>query len=166
MRAALREDPDVVLLGELRDRETIEIALEVADTGHLVFGTLHTRSAVNTVARIIEQFDGSRQSQVKGSLAESLRGVISQTLCKSKEGGRVAAFEVLLGSPAVANLIREGKTYQLTSILQTSRGTGMRTLNDDLLRLVQEDIITYDEALGRSNNKSEFKVTAKRIMSP
>ena len=162
LRAALREDPDVVLLGELRDRETIETALEVADTGHLVFGTLHTRSAVNTVARIIEQFDGGRQPQVRGSLAESLKGVISQTLCKAKDGGRVAAFEVLLGSPAVANLIREGKTYQLMSILQTSRGTGMRALNDDLNRLVEEDIIDYSEALKRSNNKIDFESMHRR----
>jgi twitching motility protein PilT len=165
LRAALREDPDVVLLGELRDRETIETALEVADTGHLVFGTLHTRSAVNTVARIIEQFEGSRQSQVRGSLAESLRGVISQTLCKAKDGGRVAAFEVLLGNPAVANLIREGKTYQLMSILQTSRGTGMRALNDDLMRLVTEDIIEHDEALKRSNNKTDFENMRRRLLS-
>ena len=162
IRAALREDPDVILLGELRDRETIEAALEIADTGHLVFGTLHTRSAVNTVARIIEQFDAGRQTQVKASLADSLRGVISQTLCRSNTHGRVAAFEILLGSPAVANLIREGKTYQLTSILQTSRAAGMCTLNDDLLRLVQAELIDKDEALGRSNNQTELKLMLSR----
>lgn len=158
LRAALREDPDVILLGELRDHETIEAALEIADTGHLVFGTLHTRSAVNTVARIIEQFEGSRQSQVKSSLAASLRGVISQTLCCRKTQGRVAAFEILLGNPAVANLIREGKTYQLTSVLQTSRGSGMCTLNDELFRLVQAGEIEKEEALSRSNNLSELRV--------
>ncbi|MEE2904708.1 MAG: type IV pilus twitching motility protein PilT [Myxococcota bacterium] len=163
LRAALREDPDVILLGELRDRETTEIALEVADTGHLVFGTLHTRSASNTIARIIEQFESSEQSQIRNSLAESLRAVISQTLCKAIAGGRVAAFEILLGTPAVANLVREGKAFQIMSVIQTSRGAGMRTLNDDLVRLVQKKLVTPEEAQRRAYNKTELAMLMKRV---
>ena len=163
LRAALREDPDVILLGELRDRETTEIALEVADTGHLVFGTLHTRSASNTIVRVIEQFESSEQSQIRNSLAESLRAVISQTLCKARAGGRVAAFEILLGTPAVANLVREGKAFQIMSVIQTSRGAGMRTLNDDLIRLCQKNIITFEEASRRAYNKPELATLAKRL---
>lgn len=163
LRAALREDPDVILLGELRDRETTEIALEVADTGHLVFGTLHTRSASNTIVRIIEQFESSEQSQIRNSLAESLRAVISQTLCKATAGGRVAAFEILLGTPAVANLVREGKAFQIMSVIQTSRGSGMRTLNDDLMRLIQKKLVTFDEAHRRAYNKAELTTLAKRL---
>ena len=163
LRAALREDPDVILLGELRDRETTEIALEVADTGHLVFGTLHTRSASNTIARIIEQFESSEQSQIRNSLAESLRAVISQTLCKATAGGRVAAFEILLGTPAVANLVREGKAFQIMSVIQTSRGAGMRTLNDDLMRLIQKKLVTFDEAHRRAYNKAELITLSKRL---
>ena len=166
LRAALREDPDVILLGELRDRETTEIALEVADTGHLVFGTLHTRSASNTIARIIEQFESSEQSQIRNSLAESLRAVISQTLCKANAGGRVAAFEILLGTPAVANLVREGKAFQIMSVIQTSRGAGMRTLNDDLIRLVQKKLVTPEEAQRRAYNKTELTMLMKKTGSP
>ena len=154
LRAALREDPDIVLVGELRDLETIAIAIETAETGHLVFGTLHTTTAASTVDRIIDQFPADRQAQIRVMLSESLRGVISQTLCKKIGGGRVAAREILLSTPAVANLIREGKTYQIPSIMQTSRKVGMITLNDSLLDLVEKRQIEPDEAYLRAVEKS------------
>src|SRR5206468_3243820 len=119
LRAALREDPDIVLVGEMRDLETVAIAIETAETGHLVFGTLHTNTAPSTVDRIIDQFPTDRQAQVRTMLSESLKGVIAQTLCKRKTGGRVAAQEVLIVNSAVSNLIREGKTFQIQSIMQT-----------------------------------------------
>ncbi|MBA3950188.1 MAG: type IV pilus twitching motility protein PilT, partial [Acidobacteria bacterium] len=127
LRAALRQDPDVILVGEMRDLETVSIAIETAETGHLVFGTLHTTTAASTIDRIIDQFPADRQAQVLVMLSESLRGVIAQTLCKKIGGGRVAAREVLLSIPAVSNLIREGKTFQIPSIIQTNRRTGMVT---------------------------------------
>jgi twitching motility protein PilT len=154
LRAALREDPNIVLVGEMRDLETIAIAIETAETGHLVFGTLHTTTAASTVDRIIDQFPADRQAQIRVMLSESLRGVISQTLCKKIGGGRVAAREILLSTPAVANLIREGKTYQIPSIIQTSRKAGMITLNDSLLDLVEKRQIEPDEAYLRSIEKS------------
>ncbi|HEX9610356.1 MAG TPA: PilT/PilU family type 4a pilus ATPase, partial [Gemmatimonadales bacterium] len=130
LRAALREDPDIVLVGEMRDLETIAIAIETAETGHLVFGTLHTTTAASTVDRMIDQFPADRQAQIRVMLSESLKGVISQTLCKKIGGGRVAAREILLTTPAISNLIREGKTFQIPSIIQTSKKLGMLTLND------------------------------------
>ncbi|MEP6574739.1 MAG: type IV pilus twitching motility protein PilT, partial [Gemmatimonadota bacterium] len=136
LRAALREDPDVILVGEMRDLETVSIAIETAETGHLVFGTLHTTTAASTIDRIIDQFPPDRQSQVRVMLSESLRGVIAQVLCRKIGGGRVAAKEVLLSIPAVSNLIREGKTFQIPSIMQTNRKVGMVTLNDALMELV------------------------------
>ncbi len=154
LRAALREDPDIVLVGEMRDLETIAIAIETAETGHLVFGTLHTTTAASTVDRIIDQFPADRQAQIRVMLSESLKGVISQTLCKKVGGGRVAAREILLTTPAVSNLIREGKTFQIPSIIQTSRKIGMITLNDSLLELVEKKQITPDEAYLRSIEKS------------
>ncbi len=154
LRAALREDPDIVLIGELRDLETVAIAIETAETGHLVFGTLHTTTAASTVDRLIDQFPADQQSQIRVMLSESLRGVISQTLCKKKGGGRVAAREVLLTSPAVSNLIREGKTFQLPSIMQTSRKAGMVTLNDALFELLDTDKIEPREAYVRSVEKT------------
>ena len=154
LRAALREDPNIVLVGEMRDLETIAIAIETAETGHLVFGTLHTTTAASTVDRIIDQFPADRQAQIRVMLSESLRGVISQTLCRKIGGGRVAAREVLLSTPAVSNLIREGKTYQIPSIIQTSRKAGMITLNDALLELVEKRQIEPDEAYLRSVEKS------------
>ncbi|HEY6224849.1 MAG TPA: type IV pilus twitching motility protein PilT, partial [Gemmatimonadales bacterium] len=154
LRAALREDPDIVLVGEMRDLETIAIAIETAETGHLVFGTLHTTTAASTVDRIIDQFPADRQAQIRVMLSESLKGVISQTLCKKIGGGRVAAREVLLATPAVSNLIREGKTFQIPSIIQTSRKIGMITLNDCLLDLVEKKQITPDEAYLKSIEKS------------
>jgi twitching motility protein PilT len=156
LRAALREDPDIILVGEMRDLETVSIAIETAETGHLVFGTLHTTTAASTVDRIIDQFPADRQSQVRVMLSESLRGVIAQTLCKKIGGGRVAAREILLSIPAVSNLIREGKTFQIPSIMQTNRKTGMVTLNDALLELVDGKVVEPKEAYMKSVEKAGF----------
>ena len=146
LRAALREDPDVVLVGELRDLETISMAIETAETGHLVFGTLHTTTAISTVERVVDQFPGDRQEQVRMMLADSLKAVIAQTLLKRIGGGRVAAQEVLLATPAVSNLIREGKTFQLASVLQTGRAKGMVALHDALVDLVKRGVVEPREA--------------------
>ncbi|MGQ0767257.1 MAG: type IV pilus twitching motility protein PilT [Gemmatimonadota bacterium] len=154
LRAALREDPDVVLVGELRDLETMAIAIETAETGHLVLGTLHTSTAASTVDRIIDQFPPDRQEQVRVMLSESLRGVISQTLCRKVGGGRVAAMEVLLVTPAVSNLIREGKTFQMMSIMQTSRKLGMMTMNDALVGLVDKGLAEPREAWLKASDKT------------
>jgi twitching motility protein PilT len=154
LRAALREDPDIVLVGEMRDLETIAIAIETAETGHLVFGTLHTTTAASTVDRIIDQFPADRQSQIRVMLSESLRGVVCQTLCKKIGGGRVAAREILITTPAVSNLIRESKIFQIPSIMQTSKQIGMITLNDALLELVEKKLVTPDEAYMRSMEKT------------
>jgi len=154
LRAALREDPDIVLVGEMRDLETVAIAIETAETGHLVFGTLHTTTAASTVDRIIDQFSSDRQEQIRAMLAESLKGVISQTLCKKKGGGRVAALEVLITTTAVSNMIREKKTFQIPSLMQTQRGAGMRTLNDALLELVKKDIVAPEEAIDKSLDRA------------
>ena len=150
LRAALREDPDIVLVGEMRDLETVAIAIETAETGHLVFATLHTTTAASTVDRIIDQFPADRQEQIRLMLSESLKGVVSQTLCKKKGGGRVAAMEILLVTNAVANAIRERKTHQIPSMMQTSRGLGMRTLNDALTELVKQGIVAPEEAVDKS----------------
>lgn len=157
LRAALREDPDIVLVGEMRDLETIAIAIETAETGHLVFGTLHTTSAVSTVDRIIDQFPVDQQAQIRVMLSESLRGVVAQVLCKKEGGGRVAAYEVLMSNPACANLIREGKTYQLTSVMQTGGRLGMQTLNDHLLEHVKARRVSPEEAYIKSNEKALLK---------
>tara|TARA_R110002096_G_scaffold143328_1_gene299087 strand:- start:43995 stop:45611 length:1617 start_codon:yes stop_codon:yes gene_type:complete len=156
LRAALREDPDIVLVGEMRDLETIEIAVETAETGHLVFGTLHTTTAPSTVDRIIDQFPADRQDQIRQMLASSLKGVVAQVLCKKKGGGRVAAHEILVGTAAVSNLIRESKTFQLFSLMQTGRKLGMRKMEDTLMRLVKEDLVEPMEAYRKANNKQEF----------
>ncbi|HET7240129.1 MAG TPA: type IV pilus twitching motility protein PilT [Gemmatimonadales bacterium] len=156
LRAALREDPDIILVGEMRDLETVSIAIETAETGHLVFGTLHTTTAASTIDRIIDQFPADRQSQVRVMLSESLRGVIAQTLCKKVGGGRVAAREVLLSIPAVSNLIREGKTFQIPSIMQTNRKTGMITLNDALIELVDGKQVEPKEAYMKAVDKAGF----------
>ena len=153
LRAALREDPDVILVGELRDLETVAIAIETAETGHLVFGTLHTTTAAGTVDRIIDQFPADRQAQIRTMLSESLKGVISQTLCKKIGGGRVAAREVLLATPAVSNLVREGKTFQIPSIMQTSKKLGMVTLNDALLEHVDAGRVEPREAWTKAVDK-------------
>ena len=166
LRAALREDPDVVLVGELRDLETIAIAIETAETGHLVFGTLHTTTAASTVDRVIDQFPADRQSQIRVMLSESLRGVIAQTLCKKIGGGRVAALEVLIANGAISNLIREGKTFQINSMMQVGRANGMVTLNDALADLVRRNLVTPEEAILRSVDKPGIEALLKRPATP
>ncbi len=154
LRAALREDPDIVLVGEMRDLETIAIAIETAETGHLVLGTLHTNTAVATVDRIIDQFPPDQQEQIRVMLADSLKGVVSQVLCKKKGGGRVAALEILLGTMALSSLIRESKTFQIPSIMQTSKKQGMVTMNDSLFSLVKQGLVEPKEAWMKSSDKS------------
>jgi twitching motility protein PilT len=161
LRAALREDPDIILVGEMRDLETVSIAIETAETGHLVFGTLHTTTAASTIDRIIDQFPPDRQAQVRVMLSESLRGVIAQTLCKKIGGGRVAAREILLSIPAVANLIREGKTFQIPSVMQTNRKAGMVTLNDALMELVDAKQVEPKEAYMKAVEKAGFAAALK-----
>ncbi len=156
LRAALREDPDIVLVGEMRDLETVAIAIETAETGHLVFGTLHTNTAPSTIDRLIDQFPTDRQQQVRTMLSESLKGVVAQTLLKKKGGGRIAALEILVVTSAISNLIREGKTFQIPSIMQTGKNVGMQTLNDALLELVKTDQVEPQEAYDRSPSKKEF----------
>ena len=162
LRAALREDPDTVLIGELRDLETMAIAIETAETGHLVFGTLHTNTAASTVDRLIDQFPADRQEQIRAMLSESLIGVVSQTLCKKIGGGRIAALEVMIVTHAIANLIREGKTFQIPSTMQTSRGLGMQTINDALLDLVKQKQIEPEEAFACSVQKKEMGTALTR----
>lgn len=153
LRSALRQDPDVILVGEMRDQETIQLAMTAAETGHLVFGTLHTNSAAKTVDRIIDVFPAAQQGQVRSMLSESLKGVLSQTLLKKIGGGRCAAIEILVGTPAISNLIREAKTFQITSVLQTSKNEGMQTLDMALLELYQKKLITADDCIGYSFDK-------------
>jgi twitching motility protein PilT len=161
LRAALREDPDVVLVGEMRDLETIAIAIETAETGHLVFGTLHTTTAYSTIDRIIDQYPPDQQEQIRVMLSESLKGVVSQTLCKKIGGGRVAALEILLVNPAVSNLIREGKTFQIPSIMQTSKNVGMRLLNEALTELVEKKIVLPEEAMSKAVDKTGLATALK-----
>jgi twitching motility protein PilT len=162
LRAALREDPDIILVGELRDLETVAIAIETAETGHLVFGTLHTTTAASTVDRVIDQFPSDRQAQIRIMLSESLKGVIAQTLCRKIGGGRVAALEVLIATGAVANLIREGKTFQIPSIMQVNRAVGMVSLNDALMELVNKKLVEPAEALAKAVDKGGFDALLKR----
>lgn len=157
LRGALREDPDIILVGEMRDLETIQLALEAAETGHLVFSTLHTISASKTVDRIIEVFPGDLQEQVRNALSESLRAVISQTLFRRiDKPGRVAALEILLGIPSVRNLIRENKTFQLPSIIETSKNKGMQPLDDEIKKLVEDKIIDPNDAYNKAVDKKKF----------
>src|SRR6478752_5636302 len=157
LRSALREDPDYILVGELRDLETIRLALTAAETGHLVFGTLHTSSAAKTIDRIIDVFPGEEKEMVRSMLSESLRAVISQTLCKTKDGqGRVAAHEIMLGTPAIRNLIREGKVAQMYSSIQTGSGQGMQTLDQNLTDLVRRSVISAAEARGKAKIPENF----------
>ncbi len=153
LRAALREDPDIVLVGEMRDLETMEIAIETAETGHLVFGTLHTNTAPSTVNRIIDQFPPDRQNQVRTMLADSLKGVVSQTLCKRRGGGRVAALEILMVNYAVASNIRDGKIHQIPSLMQVGKSSGMCLFNDSLTHLAADGVITPQEAYLRAIDK-------------
>jgi twitching motility protein PilT len=161
LRAALREDPDILLVGEMRDLETISIAIETAETGHLVFGTLHTTTAAGTVDRIIDQFPADRQEQIRTMLAESLKGVVSQTLCRKIGGGRVAAREILLSTPSITNLIREKKTFQIQSVLQTSKKLGMVTLNDALIAYVDSGEVEPKEAYMKCVDKAGFVMMLK-----
>ncbi len=157
LRAALREDPDVILVGEMRDLETIQLAVSAAETGHLVFGTLHTSSAAQTIDRIIDVFPAHQQAQIRAQLSESIRGVVAQTLLKTANGkGRAAAVEVLVSTPAVRNLIREGKTFQLPSIIQTGTKDGMQTIEQSLSDLVLAGRVTQDEALSKAPDKEAF----------
>src|SRR3970040_447118 len=158
LRSALREDPDIILVGEMRDLETIRLAMTAAETGHLVFGTLHTSSAAKTIDRIIDVFPAEEKEMVRAMLSESLRAVISQTLCKTKDGaGRVAAHEIMIGTPAIRNLIRESKVAQMYSAIQTGQSYGMPTLDPHLQALWRRNVITVDEARSKAANKDNFK---------
>ncbi len=158
LKAALREDPDVILVGEMRDRETIELGITAAETGHLVLGTLHTSSAPKTVDRIIDVFPADQQEQIRAMLAESLKGVIAQVLLKTKDGkGRRAALEIMVGTNAVSNLIRENKIHQIPSIIQTGKKDGMQLLDQHILEFLMSGVISAEEAYMKCNNKSAFK---------
>ena len=158
LRSALREDPDVILVGEMRDLETIRLAMTAAETGHLVFGTLHTSSAAKTIDRIIDVFPAEEKEMIRAMLSESLRAVISQSLLKTKDGsGRVAAHEIMICTPAIRNLIREAKVAQMYSAIQTGQAFGMQTLDQNLLELVKRNIVSVDEARGKAMNKDNFR---------
>ncbi len=156
LRSALREDPDVILVGEMRDLETIRLALSAAETGHLVFGTLHTSSAAKTIDRVVDVFPAEEKDMVRAMLSESLRAVISQTLLKKQGGGRVAAHEIMIGTPAIRNLIRENKIAQMYSAIQTGQQFGMQTLDQNLQQLVQQNVVTRQEAMSKAANKDNF----------
>ena len=156
LRSALREDPDVILVGEMRDLETIRLALSAAETGHLVFGTLHTSSAAKTIDRVVDVFPAEEKDMVRAMLSESLKAVISQTLLKKQGGGRVAAHEIMIGTPAIRNLIRENKIAQMYSAIQTGQQFGMQTLDQNLQQLVQKNVVTRQEALSKAANKDAF----------
>lgn len=156
LRSALREDPDVILVGELRDLETIRLALTAAETGHLVFGTLHTSSAAKTIDRIVDVFPAEEKSMVRSMLSESLQGVISQTLLKKTGGGRVAAHEIMVGTPAIRNLVREDKIAQMYSAIQTGSAYGMQTLDQDLARLMKSNLISRDAAREKAKTPENF----------
>jgi twitching motility protein PilT len=160
LRAALREDPDIILVGEMRDLETIQLALTAAETGHLVFATLHTSSAPKTVDRIIDAFPPNQQAQVRAQLSETLEAVLTQTLLKKKAGGRVAAVEIMMGTTAVRNLIREAKLHQIPGVMQASQKDGMQTMDMALLELANRGLVTKAEAQSRSMNPNLFGVAA------
>ena len=157
LRSALREDPDIILVGELRDLETIRLALTAAETGHLVFGTLHTSSAAKTIDRIIDVFPAAEKTMVRSMLSESLRAVIAQTLLKKTGGGRIAAHEIMIGTPAIRNLIREDKVAQMYSAIQTGQSVGMQTLDQNLQELVQRGLINRLDAKSKAMNKELFR---------
>ncbi len=156
LRGALREDPDVILVGEMRDLETISLALTAAETGHLVFATVHTSSAPKTVDRVIDVFPAAQQEQIRIMFAESIQAIITQTLLKKRTGGRIAALEILIGTPAVRNLIREGKVHQIPSAMQTGQKVGMQTLDMALIELVQRKLVTVEEAQSRTLTPNLF----------
>ncbi len=158
LRGALREDPDIILVGELRDLETISLAVEASATGHLVFGTVHTTSAAKTVDRIIEVFPTGEQMQIRSTLADGIRAVISQTLFKRVDrGGRIAALEIMIATPAVRNLIRESKTFQIPSAIQTGKKYGMQLLDDHIMELLNRGVISADDAYNKANEKAKFR---------
>ena len=157
LRSALREDPDIILVGELRDLETIKLALEAAETGHVVFGTLHTQSAAKTIDRIIDVFPAAEKAMVRSMLSESLRAVISQTLMKKTGGGRVAAHEIMIGTPAIRNLIREDKVAQMYSAIQTGASIGMQTLDQCLSDLVARKLVSKEVAQSKAKNPDDFR---------
>jgi twitching motility protein PilT len=162
LRAALREDPDIILVGEMRDLETISLAITAAETGHLVFGTLHTTSAAKTVDRIIDAFPTNQQEQIRTILSESLKGVIAQILLRRADGkGRVAAYEILLGVPALSNLVRENKTFQIPSLIQTQRGVGMRLMDQSLLDLVKQRKAAAADAVEYAIDKKMFQAAVE-----
>lgn len=161
LRAALREDPDIILVGEMRDLETISLALTGAETGHLVMGTLHTSSAPKTIDRIIDVFPPNQQAQIRAMLAESLQAVVTQTLCKKIGGGRCAALEIMTGTTAVRNLIREGKIHQIPSVMQTSQQAGMKLMETALLELADKNLITRETAIEKSGNPNLFGTVEK-----
>jgi twitching motility protein PilT len=156
LRSALRQDPDIILVGELRDLETIRLALTAAETGHLVFGTLHTSSAAKTIDRIVDVFPAAEKTMVRSMLSESLRSVISQTLLKKPNGGRVAAHEIMIGTPAIRNLIREDKVAQMYSSIQTGQAHGMQTLDQCLQELVRKGLVRKADARSKAQNKEAF----------
>jgi twitching motility protein PilT len=157
LRSALREDPDIILVGEMRDLETIRLALTAAETGHLVFGTLHTSSAAKTIDRIIDVFPAAEKTMVRSMLSESLRAVISQTLLKKTGGGRIAAHEIMIGTPAIRNLIREDKVAQMYSAIQTGQSVGMQTLDQNLQDLVARGLVSRIDARSKAMNKEMFR---------
>jgi twitching motility protein PilT len=158
LRSVLREDPDVLLVGEMRDLESIRATLTVAETGHLVFGTLHTNDTAQALDRIVDVFPGEQQPQIRLQLANTLVGILSQQLVPRPEGGRVAAFEVLVGTPAVRNLVKEGKTRQLRNAIATGQKEGMQTLEAALSALVAAGVVSYEEAVARSVHPDEVRV--------
>jgi len=163
LRGALREDPDVILVGEMRDLETIALALTAAETGHLVFGTLHTSSAPKTVDRVIDAFPAAQQGQIRTMFAESIQAVVTQTLVRKRAGGRIAALEILIGTPAVRNLIRENKIHQIPSSMQTGQSVGMQTLDMALVDLANKGLVTHEEAQSRSLTPNLF---AAQVSNP
>ena len=162
LRAALREDPDVVMIGEMRDLETVAIAIETAETGHLVFGTLHTNTAISTIDRVIDQFPSDQQEQIRVMLAASLKGVISQTLIKRVGGGRCAAQEILMVDKAVSSLIREGNTHMIQNHMQTQKSKGNMLLNEALFNLVQKGVISPEQAYAKAIEKDAFASSARQ----
>jgi twitching motility protein PilT len=157
LRSALREDPDIILVGEMRDLETIRLALTAAETGHLVFGTLHTVSAAKTIDRIIDVFPAAEKDMVRSMLSEALRAVISQTLMKKIGGGRIAAHEIMMGTPAIRNLIRENKVAQMYSAIQTGTSVGMQTLEQCLVDLVRKGLVSMQDARSKANVKESIR---------
>jgi twitching motility protein PilT len=159
----LREDPDVILVGEMRDKETIAAALTLSETGHLVFGTLHTRSAPSTIDRVIDVFPPDQQAQIRVQLANSIQAIVAQQLLPMLGGGRVAAIEIMTATPAVRNLIREGKTFQLVSVIETGHQYGMQLMDRKLAELYRGNLVSFEEALSRCNDVESYTKAAKAV---